>query len=63
MSLLIHDDQLPTDRYNMPKQVASQASVLKKGENWLISASGGVQMFGWEIAGKTERGMALVIRD
>ena len=32
----------------------SQASVLKKGRNWIISASGGVQIHGWMALQKTE---------
>ncbi len=59
MSVLLHDDQLPTEKFNTPKQVASQASLLQKGSNWIISASGGVQVFGWEIAGNTEQSTAL----
>jgi hypothetical protein len=38
----------PTDveiaQFPAPKQVATQASVLKKGSTWLISASGGVEI-------------------
>jgi hypothetical protein len=38
----------PTDveiaKFPVPKQVDTQASVLKKGSTWLISASGGVQI-------------------
>jgi hypothetical protein len=37
-----------------PKTVPSQASVLKKGTNWVISASGGVLLNSWAIAAKTE---------
>jgi hypothetical protein len=59
MSVLLHDEQLPTEKFNTPKQVASQASLLQKGSNWIISASCGVQVFGWEIAGNTEQSTAL----
>lgn len=34
----------PLDEYNAPTRVASQASFIKKGGNWIISASGGVQI-------------------
>ena len=49
MKLLLDDGRLMTDSYNPPKQVSSQASVLKKGRNWLISTSGGVQFQPWEL--------------
>ena len=35
-----------------PKQVESKASVLKRGRNWVISASGGVAINSWAIADK-----------
>jgi hypothetical protein len=42
--------------YAAPKQVATQASFVKKGRNYLISASGGVQIYPWEIAAKKQVG-------
>ncbi|WP_145287209.1 DUF1598 domain-containing protein [Pirellulimonas nuda] len=42
------------EQYPAPREVASQASFIKKGRNWIISASGGVQMFPWEIADRNE---------
>ncbi len=41
------DNDLPA-----PKTVATQASVLKKGRNWIISASGGVEISSWHVADK-----------
>ena len=38
--------------FNAPKQVESKASVLKKGHNWVISASGGVAINSWPMADK-----------
>jgi hypothetical protein len=43
------------DEYPTPKQVDSQASVLKKGHNWLISASGGVTIQSWMIAQQAQQ--------
>ena len=54
MSVFLHDDQLVTEKFNLPKQIASLASVLQKGTSWLISASGGVQMYCWQLAEKAE---------
>jgi len=44
-----------THTHNPPRRVASQASVLKKGRNWLISASGGVQIFPSELVASSQR--------
>ena len=41
-------------RYAAPKRVATKASPVKKGRNWIISASGGVQIYPWQIADRTE---------
>ena len=43
MPLLLNPD-LQVERYNAPRQVDSQASAIQKGSNWIISASGGVQI-------------------
>ena len=37
------------------KTIATQASFVKKGSNWLISASGGVQIQPWEIVGQSKQ--------
>jgi hypothetical protein len=44
----------PLDRYPAPKQTASKASAVKQGRDWLISASGGVEMLPWQIASEAE---------
>jgi hypothetical protein len=35
--------------YNVPKQVHSKATAVKKGRNWVITASGGVMIQPWEM--------------
>ena len=52
--LLTDASEVKTLKYPAPKQVASQASVLKKGRNWVISASGGVLINSYVIADKTQ---------
>jgi Protein of unknown function (DUF1598) len=42
------------EQYPAPRTVASQASLVKKGRNWIISVSGGVQIFPWQVADHTE---------
>jgi hypothetical protein len=34
--------------------VPSQASFVKAGRNWIVSVSGGVQIFPWQVADRTE---------
>jgi hypothetical protein len=47
MEIAIHD-------FPAPKQVSSKANALKKGRNWIISASGGVEINSWQVADKTQ---------
>ncbi len=42
------------EQYAAPRSVASQASLVKKGRNWIVSVSGGVQIFPWQVADRTE---------
>lgn len=44
----------PLDVYPAPRSVASQASFVKAGHNWVVSVSGGVQIFPWQVADRTE---------
>lgn len=44
----------PLDEYPAPRMVASQASFTKAGRNWVVSVSGGVQIFPWQVADRTE---------
>ena len=43
-----------TDLYNVPKFVEAQASFVRQGGNWVVSASGGVQVMPWHVADRTE---------
>ncbi len=40
------------EAYDAPKSVATKATFLKKGRKWVITASGGVQIYPWQIADK-----------
>ncbi|MCC6494373.1 MAG: DUF1598 domain-containing protein [Pirellulales bacterium] len=44
----------PLNRYPAAKTTASKASAVKQGRDWLISASGGVEMLPWHVASETE---------
>mgnify|MGYP002623515465 CR=1 FL=1 len=52
--LTSEDSMLMIDSWNPPKQVATQASATKKGRNWVITASGGVLVDSWKVAGETQ---------
>jgi hypothetical protein len=41
--------RFPVAEFNVPKQVHSKATAVKKGRNWVITASGGVMIQPWEI--------------
>jgi hypothetical protein len=52
------------DRYPTPRSTASRASFVKQGRNWVISASGGVQIVPWQVADATQETPALApVRD
>ncbi len=42
------------EKYDTPRQVATKASFLKKGNKWIITASGGVQFYPWQVADRVE---------
>ena len=60
LSTLLDSGRLEVDHFSPPQQVDSQASMLQKGSNWIISASGGVKISPWAAAEKTEESEALV---
>lgn len=49
---LMGDQQL--DEYPAPRAVASKASFVRAGGRWVVSVSGGVQIFPWQVAERTE---------
>jgi len=46
---------LKVAEYTIPKQVDSKASLLRKGHNWMISASGGVAIYPWMMVDKAQQ--------
>ncbi len=58
MPTLLDPQQVQIDRFPAPKQVDSKVSMLKKGRNWVISASGGVALNSWGIADKVRQNAA-----
>jgi hypothetical protein len=47
-------NEQPLDEYAAPRAVSSQASFVKAGRSWVISVSGGVQIYPWQVADRTE---------
>jgi hypothetical protein len=44
---------IPAAEFPAPRHVSTQASAVKKGTNWVISASGGVQIRAWQALEQT----------
>lgn len=59
LSAFTNPDGVPVDQFAAPKQVESKASFIKKGDNWIISASGGIQIHSWGVADRKEQTTAL----
>ena len=55
LPVLMDSKAVKAEQYPLPKQVDSKTSVLKKGRNWLISASGGVSIQSWAIVGQAQK--------
>lgn len=43
------------EKYPAPRKVASRVSFVRKRGKWILSASGGVQMYPWEVADRIEQ--------
>lgn len=54
MPLLLNSKELPNETYQAVKHTDSVASLMQKGTNWVISASGGVQIDSWKLAGQKQ---------
>jgi hypothetical protein len=52
--IMNQDDKLKTRHWFTPKTVATQCSYLKVGREYIITASGGVQVESWQVAKNTE---------
>ena len=49
LPILYGQAELPIEDFPTPRQVNTQVSLLQKGANWLISASGGVKLNAWSL--------------
>ncbi|HMC10073.1 MAG TPA: DUF1598 domain-containing protein, partial [Pirellulaceae bacterium] len=49
VSLLLDENRIAVAQYSVPKTVDSQASLVRKGKDWILSLSGGVQVDSWSV--------------
>jgi hypothetical protein len=54
LGVLIDAERLPLPTYDVPESVPTVASGIKKGRNWVLSASGGVKFQPWQFAAATK---------
>ncbi len=52
--LYASDSRLTTQSWGVPKTVATQSSFVKKGREYIVTASGGVLVDSWSVAAQTE---------
>jgi len=57
-SLLLNAERLPVELFYAPHQVDSRATMLRKGQNWVISVSGGVAINPWALVDKPQQNPA-----
>jgi hypothetical protein len=63
LSLLLDEARIKTAQSHMPKTVVSQASMLRRGRQWLVAVSGGVAVDSWSVLDQVqERGELSAIR-
>lgn len=60
MPILTGAQELAAAQFDAPRQVDSKATFVKKGDSFVISASGGVLIDSWSIAGNSQASASLV---
>ncbi|MCC7086323.1 MAG: DUF1598 domain-containing protein [Pirellulales bacterium] len=59
LTYLLDSTRLGLEKYHTPKQVPTQASYLKQGREWVISASGGIALQPWFFVEKQEKSTSM----
>jgi hypothetical protein len=54
LSLLLDERRVAVAEYPVPQTVDSRASLVRKGANWILSLSGGVQVDSWSVLQRVE---------
>jgi uncharacterized protein DUF1598 len=59
LSLLLDEKRLAVSEYHVPKTVDSRASLVRRGQDWILSLSGGVQVDSWSVLNRVETSAGL----
>jgi hypothetical protein len=54
LSLLLDEKRLTVAEYQVPKSIDSRASLIRRGKDWILSLSGGVQIDSWSVLERVE---------
>jgi len=49
LSLLLDEKRLAVAEYRVPKTIDSRASLIRRGPDWILSLSGGIQIDSWSV--------------
>src|SRR5262249_14943470 len=59
LALLLDEKRLAVAEYQVPKTIDSRASLVRRGSDWILSLSGGVQIDSWSVLNHVETKAAL----
>jgi hypothetical protein len=54
LSLLLDERRLAVAEYQVPKTIDSRASLIRRGSDWILSLSGGIQIDSWSVLNHVE---------
>jgi len=54
LSLLLDEKRIAIAEHPVPRMVDSRASLVRKGRNWIVSISGGVEIDSWSVLNRAE---------
>jgi hypothetical protein len=54
LSLLLDEKQIAVADYAVPKSVDTRASLIRRGHDWIVSLSGGIQVDSWSVLNRIE---------
>ncbi|HEY2411141.1 MAG TPA: DUF1598 domain-containing protein [Pirellulaceae bacterium] len=54
LSLLLDEKRLAVAEYQIPKTIDSRASLIRRGPDWILSLSGGIQIDSWSVLNHVE---------
>jgi hypothetical protein len=54
LSLLLDEKRLAVAEFQVPKSIDSRASLIRRGSDWILSLSGGVQIDSWSVLNHVE---------